>query len=85
MVVASPSWAAVRGSGFEEEGLHLSLSLDVDGTSWLEVEVTLEALLHRCGHLDFAGARIEPGQFLYADANGVVIAGRDLEINFREG
>ena len=40
------------------------------------------------GQLDipvsFAGARIEPGQFLYADTNGVIIANRDLGIEFRE-
>lgn len=32
--------------------------------------------------LEFAGVRIEPGQFLYADANGVIIAERDLELDF---
>jgi len=38
------------------------------------------------GQLDvnvtFAGARIQPGNFLYSDANGVVIASRDLDVNF---
>ena len=38
------------------------------------------------GQLDipvsFAGALIEPGQFLYADANGVAIARRNLGIEF---
>ena len=41
------------------------------------------------GQLDipvsFAGARIEPGQFLYADRNGVVDANRDLGVEFHEG
>lgn len=41
------------------------------------------------GQLDitvsFAGVRIEPGQYLYADANGVVIANRNLGIEFLEG
>lgn len=32
--------------------------------------------------LEFAGVRIEPGQFLYADANGVIVAERDLELEF---
>ena len=30
----------------------------------------------------FAGARIQPGNFLYSDANGVVIASRNLDVNF---
>lgn len=34
--------------------------------------------------LSFAGARIEPGQFIYADENGVVVANRDLGLEFRE-
>lgn len=34
--------------------------------------------------VSFAGARIEPGQYLYADANGIVIANRKLGIDFRE-
>jgi regulator of ribonuclease activity A len=34
--------------------------------------------------VSFAGARIEPGQFLYADENGVIIANRDLAIRFGE-
>ena len=32
--------------------------------------------------LRFAGAQMEPGHFLYADANGVVIAKRDLGVEF---
>jgi regulator of ribonuclease activity A len=32
--------------------------------------------------IEFGGVRIEPGQFLYADANGVVVADRDLELDF---
>jgi regulator of ribonuclease activity A len=32
--------------------------------------------------VSFAGVRIEPGQYLYADANGVVVAERDLEVDF---
>lgn len=32
--------------------------------------------------LRFAGALMEPGQYLYADANGVVIARRRLDIDF---
>ena len=40
------------------------------------------------GQLDipvsFAGARIQPGQYLYADTNGIVIANRELGIDFRE-
>jgi regulator of ribonuclease activity A len=32
--------------------------------------------------LRFAGAQMEPGHFLYADANGVVIARRDLGVEF---
>jgi len=38
------------------------------------------------GQLDvpvaLAGARIRPGQYLYADANGIVIADRNLEVDF---
>ena len=34
--------------------------------------------------VSFAGARIEPGQFLYADENGVIIANRDLAVRFGE-
>lgn len=38
------------------------------------------------GQLDvnvtFAGATIRPGAFLYADANGVVVAARDLNVSF---
>jgi regulator of ribonuclease activity A len=38
------------------------------------------------GHLDqplrFAGAQMEPGQYLYADANGVAIARQRLDIDF---
>lgn len=40
------------------------------GEGQLEVNVT------------FAGARIQPGNFLYSDANGVVIACRNLDVNF---
>ena len=32
--------------------------------------------------LRLAGAQLEPGQWLYADANGVIVAGRDLQIDF---
>ena len=32
--------------------------------------------------LAFAGARFRPGQFLYADANGIVVAARSLDIEF---
>jgi len=32
--------------------------------------------------LHFAGARILPGEYLYADANGVVVAVRDLGVDF---
>ena len=32
--------------------------------------------------VEFAGARIVPGRYLYADANGVVVAYRDLEVDF---
>jgi regulator of ribonuclease activity A len=32
--------------------------------------------------LEFAGARIVPGQFLYADANGIIVAYRDLGLEF---
>jgi regulator of ribonuclease activity A len=32
--------------------------------------------------LNFAGAWMHPGDFLYADANGVVVAPRDLEVAF---
>jgi regulator of ribonuclease activity A len=38
------------------------------------------------GQLDvavhFAGVRFRPGQFLYADASGIVLASRDLGVNF---
>lgn len=38
------------------------------------------------GQLDlpvhFAGAQIVPGEYLYADVNGVIVAVRDLEIDF---
>jgi len=30
----------------------------------------------------FAGARIQPGNFLYSDANGVIIAMRNLDVKF---
>jgi len=30
----------------------------------------------------FAGVRFTPGSFLYADANGIVLAGRDLGLDF---
>jgi len=32
--------------------------------------------------LRFAGAQLEPGQFLYADANGVVVARQNLDVDF---
>lgn len=32
--------------------------------------------------VSFAGVRIEPGQYVYADANGIVVAKRDLGIGF---
>ena len=32
--------------------------------------------------LRFAGALMEPGHFLYADANGIVVARRNLDIEF---
>lgn len=32
--------------------------------------------------VEFAGARIVPGRYLYADANGVIVAFRDLEVEF---
>ncbi|MGD2129021.1 MAG: ribonuclease E activity regulator RraA [Lysobacterales bacterium] len=32
--------------------------------------------------VSFAGVRIEPGQYLYADANGIVVAERDLGVEF---
>ena len=32
--------------------------------------------------VEFAGVKIEPGQFLYADANGVIIAKHDLGVDF---
>jgi regulator of ribonuclease activity A len=32
--------------------------------------------------VEFAGARIIPGRYLYSDANGVVVAFRDLNIDF---
>ena len=32
--------------------------------------------------VEFAGVTIHPGQFLYADANGVAVADRDLEADF---
>ena len=38
------------------------------------------------GQLDiavgFAGAMIEPGAYLYADTNGIVVAARDLDVDF---
>jgi regulator of ribonuclease activity A len=30
----------------------------------------------------FAGAQFHPGQYLYADANGIVVAKRDLQVDF---
>ncbi|MFC1796383.1 ribonuclease E activity regulator RraA [Pseudomonadota bacterium] len=32
--------------------------------------------------VSFAGVRFNPGSFLYADANGMVLAPRDLEVEF---
>lgn len=32
--------------------------------------------------VEFAGAVIEPGQFLYADVNGVIVAKRNLGVDF---
>lgn len=32
--------------------------------------------------VEFAGVRIVPGRFLYADANGIIVAFRDLGIEF---
>jgi regulator of ribonuclease activity A len=32
--------------------------------------------------LRFAGAQLEPGQFLYADANGIVVARQSLGVDF---
>jgi regulator of ribonuclease activity A len=32
--------------------------------------------------LRFAGALVEPGHYLYADANGVIVAKRKLDIDF---
>ena len=32
--------------------------------------------------LRFAGAQFEPGQYLYADANGIVVAHRKLDVDF---
>jgi regulator of ribonuclease activity A len=33
-------------------------------------------------NVTFAGATIRPGNYLYADANGIVVATRDLEVEF---
>jgi regulator of ribonuclease activity A len=33
-------------------------------------------------NVTFAGATIRPGNYLYADANGVVVATRNLEVEF---
>jgi regulator of ribonuclease activity A len=33
----------------------------------------------------FAGATVWPGDYLYADANGVAVARRDLEVEFSKG
>lgn len=33
-------------------------------------------------NVSFAGARIQPGQFLYSDANGVVVASRKFDVEF---
>lgn len=33
--------------------------------------------------LRFAGAQMEPGQYLYADANGIVVARRKLDVDFQ--
>jgi regulator of ribonuclease activity A len=33
-------------------------------------------------NVSFAGARIQPGQFLYSDTNGVVVARRKLDVEF---
>ena len=33
-------------------------------------------------NIAFAGAKIQPGDFLYSDANGVVVANRNLEVYF---
>jgi regulator of ribonuclease activity A len=35
--------------------------------------------------VSFAGCRIRPGQFLYADANGIIVAEKDLKISFPQG
>jgi regulator of ribonuclease activity A len=32
--------------------------------------------------VNFAGVRFQPGQFIYADANGIVLACKDLNIDF---
>lgn len=32
--------------------------------------------------VSFAGAMIEPGAYLYADTNGIVVAARDLDVDF---
>ena len=32
--------------------------------------------------IEFAGVRIEPGQHLYADANGIAVARHDLKVEF---
>lgn len=32
--------------------------------------------------VEFAGVQVKPGQFLYADANGVILAERDLGLDF---
>ena len=32
--------------------------------------------------LRFAGAQLEPGQFLYADANGIIVARQNLGVDF---
>ena len=33
-------------------------------------------------NVTFAGATIQPGHYLYADANGIVVAARNLEVEF---
>jgi len=33
-------------------------------------------------NVTFAGATIRPGDYIYADVNGVIIATRNLEIDF---
>jgi len=59
-----------------------SIDLGVKALSVHPVKTEKRGVGQRDVNVTIAGATIRPGDYLYADANGVVVAPRNLEVNF---